>query len=512
MHANKRNYNPKRNDNEKSDNKSQPKTSDACHYCNIKGHYARDCHKKKADLAAKPQNKSVNSVDDTCYVTLQLNGEIHDLMVDTGAKVSVLPSTLFDAVLETTHDNLTVADGRDVHAHGEISVNVKTLDGIHLADHNFVVADLKKCYLGYDLIKILRSCVNSDTNELITIDGVRIPMHPYEANVSSASFPVLNEIDFDDVVFLTDGVPESAVPASTNIDVNVENLLDKYDSLFTGIGKTDLVQHFIETTDNVPVNLPPYRLPVNLKEKASEKIEDYLEKNIIRPSKSEYCSPVVLVKKPDDDVRVTIDFRALNAKSKKDAFASPRIDDVIDKLHDACVFTKLDVRNAYHNIEIAEADKHKTAFRFDGKLYEWNRTPFGLSSAPATFNRLMSNLLHEFDDYCVGYFDDIVVYSRNVDEHWQQQYGRYCEAQGGTPVDLAEGGAKQEQAGDKVHHKDLADYHGRGIENGQYREDKRRTPEPTEASNNASDKRHQGHNGDAEFSGWHRSVMLFYPF
>ena len=125
-----------------------------------------------------------------------------------------------------------------------------------------------------------------------------------------------------------------------------------------------------------------------------------------------------MVKKPDsDDVRVTIDYRALNAKSKKDAFAAPRIDDLLDKLHGADTFSKIDVKAAYHNIMIAEEDRHKTAFRFDGKLYEWTRTPFGLSSAPGAFNRLMTNILLDMDEFTAVYFDDIIVFTEGKEKH-----------------------------------------------------------------------------------------------
>ena len=137
------------------------------------------------------------------------------------------------------------------------------------------------------------------------------------------------------------------------------------------------------------------------------------KKGIIRPSFSEYSSPVLLVKKPgSDEVRVTIDYRALNAKSKKDALNCPRIDDIIDKLHNADTFSVIDVKAAYHNIPVASEDIHKTAFRFDNKLYEWTRTPFGLSSAPATFNRLMSNILSPMSAYATSYYDDIIVFSQ----------------------------------------------------------------------------------------------------
>ena len=241
---------------------------------------------------------------------------------------------------------------------------------------------------------------------------------------SSSAFPVVAEIDFqDDVMFLTDDIPDSAIVykdvGESNYDKQVNDLLGKYD-MFQGIGKTDLVEHHIVTTDNVPVNLPSYRLPMHLKSKATDVIDKYLDEDIISPSKSEFSSPVILVKKQEcDDVRVTIDYRALNAKSKKDAFTSPRIDDIIDKLNGADTFSKLDLKASYHHIPVAAEDRHKTAFRFEGKLYEFNRTPFGLSSALATYNRLMSQILGKMSHFCCSYYDDVIIFYKGKDNHYE---------------------------------------------------------------------------------------------
>ncbi len=94
----------------------------------------------------------------------------------------------------------------------------------------------------------------------------------------------------------------------------------------------------------MPINLPSYHLPVNLKDKAADIISELLQNGIISHSESEFSSPIFLVKKPNSDqIRVIIDYRALNAKSKKDAFATPRVDDLINMMHGAKLFSKIDV-------------------------------------------------------------------------------------------------------------------------------------------------------------------------
>ena len=354
----------------------KPKSKDECHFCHLTGHYAKDCTKKKKYYDQKERSgqsqekKSIDGVNAKCYLTLQLGGNIEDMMVDTGAEISIVPASRFspDIAVKTP---LTVADGNILDTFGYITLPVRTLDGRKIADHKFCVAAVNKCYLGYDILKNTSAEI-SLTNDTISLKNIKMKMHKGEKGNSNNVFSVLADIGFvDDVHFLTEGTPEVIDENDKNFPEkpDVENLLNNYEGMFEGIGKTDLVQHYIPLVDNVPVNATPYRLPVHLKEKASKIIDEYLENDIIRPSKSEYCSPVVLVKKSNsDDVRVTIDFRALNAKCKKDQFSSPRIDDVIENLEGAVIFSKLDIKCAYHNIEVADEDKHKTAFRFNGKL------------------------------------------------------------------------------------------------------------------------------------------------
>lgn len=408
---------------------TQSTTGETCHFCHKTGHFARDCFKKqqynKKKEARNTEKKEFGSMTAKYSVALQVDDGVEELMVDTGAEVSVLPASRYRG--SGASITLYMADGTAMRTKGQLSVKLKTLDGRELMEHPFEIADVKKCYVGSDIMEKLGAVVDYGKHEFIINENVRIPLSKNCSN-DKEKFIVLSDIDYgDDVEFLTNDVPEIndnsfAVGNLCNDDEKNKLLqkLNSYDDLFHGIGKTHLVQHFIPTVDNVPINLPSYRLPVHLKNKATKVIDNYEENGILKPSDSEYCSPVILIKKPDsDDVRVTIDYRALNAKSKKDPFTSPRIDDLIDKLHGADCFSKIDVRAAYHNIEVAPEDRHKTAFRFNGKLYEWTRTPFGLSSAPGTYNRLMSIILNKMDDFTAGYFDDVIVFSKGKENHWK---------------------------------------------------------------------------------------------
>ncbi|CAK9816540.1 Retrovirus-related Pol polyprotein from transposon 17.6 [Anthophora quadrimaculata] len=186
---------------------------------------------------------------------------------------------------------------------------------------------------------------------------------------------------------------------------------------------TPFITHNIPTVDDIPINTRQYRFPPIHKQEIEKQILTKLSDGIITPSTSPYNSPLWIVpKKPDSKGnprwRMVIDFRKLNEKTIGDAYPLPNISEILDHLGEAQYFSTFDLASGFQQIEMNPKDRHKTAFTTPNGHYEYVRMPEGLKNAPATFQRLMDQVLRGLQGIEVFvYLDDIVVYAKNLDEH-----------------------------------------------------------------------------------------------
>ena len=163
---------------------------------------------------------------------------------------------------------------------------------------------------------------------------------------------------------------------------------------------------------------PVYRLTQEEEAALKEFVRDLLARGVIRPSMSSCSAPVLFAPKKDGGLRLCVDYRGLNSITKKNRYPLPLIEDVINALSGAKIFTKLDLRDGYHNIRIAEGDEWKTAFRTKQGLFEYTCVPFGLANAPPGFQAFMDSIFGDMvNEGVVIYLDDILVYSKTENDH-----------------------------------------------------------------------------------------------
>jgi hypothetical protein len=149
-----------------------------------------------------------------------------------------------------------------------------------------------------------------------------------------------------------------------------------------------------------------------------KQLRELQRSGFIRPSSSPWGAPVLFVEKKDKSLRMCVDYRSLNEVTIKNKYPLPRIDHLFDQLKGAKYFSKVDFRSGYHQLKIRESDIPKTAFVTRYGQYEFTVMSFGLTNAPAYFMNLMNKVfMEELDKFVVVFIDDILVYSKSVEEH-----------------------------------------------------------------------------------------------
>ncbi len=201
----------------------------------------------------------------------------------------------------------------------------------------------------------------------------------------------------------------------------LKHLLIKHAGVFAtsdeDLGRTNVVEHHIDTSDHAPIRQAPRRIPLAQQPECDKAIADMLAQGVIEPGQSPWASPVVLVRKKDGSLRFCVDYRKLNSVTKFDAYPLPRIDETLDTLAGAQWFSTLDLISGYWQVGLTPEAKVKSAFCVRSGLYLWRVMPFGLCNAPSTFERLMETVLQGLHwKKCLVYLDDIVIFGRTSQE------------------------------------------------------------------------------------------------
>jgi transposase InsO family protein len=223
--------------------------------------------------------------------------------------------------------------------------------------------------------------------------------------------------------------------------LTVHQLISEYSDVFSmndmDIGFTGLVKHKIVLNNEEPFKQRHRRIPPSMYSEVRNHLKQLLDSSVIKKSQSPWASNIVLVRKKDKSLRLCVDYRQLNERTIKDAYALPRIEELLDNLGGNTFYSVLDMKSGYYQVGLEEEHKAYTAFTVGPLgLFEYNRLPFGLSNAPATYQRLMEECLegiHDGDEqFCQIYLDDVIVASTSFDqhlEHLKRVFNRFRQAQ-----------------------------------------------------------------------------------
>ncbi|GBM25400.1 Transposon Ty3-I Gag-Pol polyprotein [Araneus ventricosus] len=374
-----------------------------CSYCKGPGHYAVDCTKRRKD---SKNNKSSSSPVQICSRIskeriktrkITIGNKTFEALIDTVSSVTLIREDVSKGIIEQSKlsRDIVVLSGlgkyevktkgsfqREIELDGEkYSVTWHVVPTPYLEFQAVIGSDiLEQAFVGFD-----KKGVYFRKHE----DKVWF-MHTqvYEARIE-------DEIEVKHVT-------------NPRIRKELSELINNYIPKKT---ETTNVSMRIILKDDVPVYQPARRLSFPENQAVNKQIDEWLDQGIVRQSSSEYASPIVLVKKKDGTARLCVDYRKLNRKLVKDRFPLPLIEDVLDKLQDAKVYSTLDLKNGFFHVEVNEDCKHFTSFVVPDGQFEFNKVPFGLRSSPSVFQRYVYSIFRELmrKGIVIFYMDDLII-------------------------------------------------------------------------------------------------------
>ena len=330
--------------------------------------------------------------------------------MDTGSPVSFIDYETFFRKFPSTeiirsYSKFTAVSGEPFFAKGKVSVCLE-IEGRNCVQEVFLINSSITVILGLDSMCKLGMSLKCD------LQGVNIELLPLdESLVASLKQEKLSDDEFLKLFTFSSDNDSNQLEA-------LKKLLVRYKDIFSisqyDLGLTSLGYHDICTGNASPVFSKPYRQPHAQKKITEDLVNEMLSNGIIEEARSPWSSPFILVDKKDGTKRFVIDFRRLNDITIKDKFPMPNIDELIDKLSQSRCFSILDLSSGFWQVPLSEDSKQKTAFCALDQQFQFRVMPFGLSNAPATFQRLMQKAVKELPT--TPYIDDLIVPTESIDD------------------------------------------------------------------------------------------------
>lgn len=348
-----------------------------------------------------------NLPDNRAFIKVNILGTECLALADSGASTSILSSdalgTLRELGLQThlqpSSKTLKVGNNANLNILGSITIPITYKSELRLITLNVCTDINSPLILGVDFLRAFNLC--QDILEYTTdsqcpsafnsLTDTNTHLHAYEDLLVEQKSQIDNIItDF------------KSISADSN-----------------NLGLTDLEEHVIDTGDHPPMKQKYYPIPVHYKQRVEAEINDMLRMGIIEKSNSPWNSPLLVVPKPNGDLRICLDSRKLNSVTKIDSYPMPRIQDILDSLNNAKFLSSIDLKSAFFQINLHPDSREKTSFSIPGVgAFQFCRMPFGLVNASARMMRLMDKVFGpEFAGRLFTYIDDIILVSNSYHEH-----------------------------------------------------------------------------------------------
>lgn len=375
----------------------------------------------------KKSNQNITSLQCEEYrltATVLIEGKAIKATVDTGATSCFIKREFAEKIKKrftySRHEaNVILADGTTVNI--TRSTVLPVTFGNQSSDVTFLIMPQFKenIILGLEFLKQFHTTIHCA--------GISVKLSKPTTSTEHCTVAIGEETPSKEVIdTMTATNNVSPRPKFLNDELSktqceiVENFLAQELPKFQQLnGLSSIAEHKIVMTDDRPIKLryaprnPAMQAVINAEVRKLE------ERGCIEPSTSPYCFPITLVRKKNGNWRTCMDFRQLNKRSVPDAYPLPRIDTILNRLRDAKYVSSLDLKDGYWQIPMAKESRKYTAFAVAGKgLYQWKVMPFGLHSAPATFQRALDSVIGpEMDPHAFAYLDDIIVIGKTFEEH-----------------------------------------------------------------------------------------------
>lgn len=366
-----------------------------CFKCNEFGHKSPDCpNKTKKTLNILKEEK-----EEVPYKKVKIEGTEILTLFDTGSDANLMTKTEFGKIKDDvkmykdSKIRLTGIAGKEIFTDGVFTAKVQIDD--YYSDVTFHIVD-------------------DDTIPVDTIIGNPI-LKEFEVKFTKDGI-FMEKIQHLTLLIEEDDKTEEYDVENSQYTAEIKKMIDDYKP--TDETKKSNVELRIILTDEAPIYQSPRRLSPLEADVLNKQIEDWLKTGIIKPSKSDFACPTVLAHKKDGNYRVCIDYRRINKKIIKERFPLPLIEDQIDKLKEAQIFTSLDLKNGFLHVDVNKDSQKYTSFVTPKAQFEFIKMPFGLCTAPSVFQRFINDIFHDYinDGTVLAYLDDLIIPARTEEE------------------------------------------------------------------------------------------------